>query len=66
MTEHIDGSLIDELGGTRRVASMCGISVQAVWQWRRDGIPELRRLQIARELRRLGKPIPPALEEDAA
>lgn len=66
MTNHSDGRLIDELGGNRRVAEMCKISVQAVFQWRKDGIPPLRRLQIARELRRDGKPIPDALNDDAA
>jgi predicted transcriptional regulator len=44
-----DAELIDRLGGSTRVARLCGISPQAVSVWRRRGIPLLRRKLLALE-----------------
>lgn len=41
-----DSTIIDKLGGTGEVAQMCGISAQAVSQWRTDGIPKARRMYL--------------------
>lgn len=38
--------LIDKLGGTAEVARLCRVSSQAVSKWRRDGIPEARRMYL--------------------
>jgi DNA-binding transcriptional regulator YdaS (Cro superfamily) len=35
-------TLIDELGGTKKVADLCNVSDQAVSQWRKNGIPPAR------------------------
>ena len=35
-------SLIDKLGGTSKVAELCGITTGAVSQWRTNGIPAYR------------------------
>ena len=35
-----DHELIDSLGGTAAVAQICGITPQAVSQWKRNGIPK--------------------------
>ncbi len=42
--------IIDELGGTSKVAEMCEITTGAVSQWRDTGIPKarLRYLQLLR------------------
>lgn len=34
--------IIDELGGTAKVAALCEVSMAAVSQWRDDGIPKSR------------------------
>lgn len=34
--------IIDLLGGTKRVAELCEVSMQAVSQWRTTGIPKAR------------------------
>lgn len=34
--------LIDNLGGTSKVAEICGITTGAVSQWRTNGIPSYR------------------------
>lgn len=39
-------SVIDKLGGTNEVARICGITPQAVSQWRTDGIPAARRMYL--------------------
>ncbi|HAP27303.1 MAG TPA: hypothetical protein DCR74_17130 [Achromobacter sp.] len=46
----IDSSLIDALGGTGRVAALCGITPGAVSQWRTNGVPKAWRefLRLAR------------------
>lgn len=41
-----DSELIDELGGTAKVADLCEVSPAAVSQWRRDGIPRARRMYL--------------------
>lgn len=35
-------ALIDNLGGTSKVAEICGITTGAVSQWRTNGIPSYR------------------------
>ena len=35
-------ALIDKLGGTSKVAELCGITTGAVSQWRTNGIPAYR------------------------
>ena len=35
-------ALIDKLGGTSKVAEICGITTGAVSQWRTNGIPAYR------------------------
>lgn len=42
--------VIDALGGTAAVAGLCEVNMQAVSQWRRNGIPDAR-LQYLRLLR---------------
>lgn len=42
--------VIDALGGTAAVAKLCEVNMQAVSQWRRNGIPDARR-QYLRVLR---------------
>lgn len=54
---------IDALGGTAAVAELCNVNMQAVSQWRRNGIPGAR-LQYLRLLR--PDVFPPAPEEAAA
>ena len=34
--------IIDDLGGTAKVATLCQVSMAAVSQWREDGIPKAR------------------------
>lgn len=42
--------IIDDLGGTSKVAALCQVSLSAVSQWRESGIPKgrLMFLQLAR------------------
>lgn len=60
--------IIDELGGTAKVADLCEVSMAAVSQWRVDGIPKprLMYLRLARpdvfgppNRRKTDKAIPP-------
>ena len=37
-----DSKVIDELGGTAKVAALCEVSMAAVSQWREGGIPKSR------------------------
>lgn len=64
--KNADTRLIIELGGPVKVAKLCGVSRQAVLQWRDNGIPELRRYQIVALLKRQGVQIPAALKAQAA
>ncbi len=58
--------LIDDLGGTSKVAELCDITTGAVSQWRTNGIPQYR-LAFFRLLRPdLFASEPPAPEEAAA
>lgn len=41
-----DSQLIDALGGTAKVATLCKVSMAAVSQWREDGIPDARRMYL--------------------
>lgn len=43
----LSNRLIDELGGNNRVAELLGISQCAVSYWRKEGIPELRLIQLS-------------------
>lgn len=49
-TQNDDSSLIDALGGTGRVAALCGVTAGAVSQWRGNGMPKAWRefLRLAR------------------
>lgn len=42
-----DNDIIDQLGGTVRVAELCKVRPQAVSKWRRDGIPQARLMFLA-------------------
>lgn len=33
-------AIIDALGGTKRVAAICGLTPSAISQWRNNGIPK--------------------------
>lgn len=45
-----DSKIIDDLGGTAKAAVICEVSMAAVSQWRRNGIPkqQLRFLKLKR------------------
>ncbi len=43
---HPDSAVIDALGGSGEVARLCQVSSQAVSQWRRNGIPQPRRMYL--------------------
>jgi hypothetical protein len=45
--EKTDSELIDALGGTCEVAALCGITPEAVSQWRRNGMPKAWRKYLA-------------------
>ena len=38
--------VIDALGGSSAVARLCKVTPQAVGQWRKDGIPDARRMYL--------------------
>lgn len=42
-----DSQLIDDLGGTSKVAEMFGIEPPSVSEWRKSGIPKARRQTLA-------------------
>lgn len=50
MTKQLSDAVIDGIGGTCAVASLCGITSSAVSQWRTNGIPkaQLNYLRLAR------------------
>jgi hypothetical protein len=41
-----DTEIIDALGGTKAVAELCNVTKGAVSQWRKDGIPDSRRMYL--------------------
>lgn len=43
----VDDKLIDDLGGTGKVAELCEVTPSAVSQWRKDGIPKPWRKYLA-------------------
>ena len=43
---HPDSELIDALGGSGSVAALCKVTSQAVSMWRRNGIPDARRMYL--------------------
>jgi DNA-binding transcriptional regulator YdaS (Cro superfamily) len=42
--------IINILGGTSKVARMCGVTAAAACQWRKKGIPEDRMIYLAASL----------------
>lgn len=60
-----DSEIIDKLGGTCVVASICKVKPPSVSEWRRNGIPDARR-QFLELLRPdvFGAPAPAAQEAD--
>lgn len=44
--DHSDSPIIDRLGGNSALAKMFSISSQAVSKWRKEGIPEARRMYL--------------------
>lgn len=45
-----NNEIISVLGGTSQVAKLCGVSMAAVAQWKRNGIPKDRLIYIASQL----------------
>ena len=58
---HRDSKWVDEIGGTKRVAELCGVTQGYVSQWREEGIPNSYRrfLQLARPEAFRDDPAPP-------
>jgi DNA-binding transcriptional regulator YdaS (Cro superfamily) len=50
-----NSKIIRILGGTTKVAKLCGVSVPAVSQWRHNGIPPDKLVFMAAELERLSQ-----------
>jgi DNA-binding transcriptional regulator YdaS (Cro superfamily) len=50
-----NGKIITILGGTTKVAKLCGVSVPAVSQWKNNGIPPDKLIFLAAELERLSQ-----------
>lgn len=46
MSTHSDSAVIDALGGTVATSRLCGVTSQAVTQWRRAGIPRPWRMYL--------------------
>ena len=44
--EKTDSEIIDALGGTSAVARLCQVARQAVSNWRKEGIPDARRMYL--------------------
>lgn len=51
-----DNSIIDLLGGTMAVARLLGTSGASISEWRRNGIPELRLVELAASIEQAGGP----------
>lgn len=66
MDKHPDTQIIDALGGTAVVASLCKVKSPSVSEWRRVGIPDARRqfLQLLRP--DVFGPAPTTGEQEAA
>lgn len=43
-TKHPDSEIIDALGGTAAVARLCQVKPPSVSDWRKEGIPQARRM----------------------
>lgn len=43
---HPDSALIDQLGGTSKVAELCHVKPPSVSDWRWTGIPDARRMYL--------------------
>jgi DNA-binding transcriptional regulator YdaS (Cro superfamily) len=48
-----NNEIIDLLGGTTKVARLCGVSVPAASQWRKFGIPKDRLIFLAASIEKL-------------
>lgn len=57
-TDHKDSEIVDRFGGTRKMARTCGVSDPAVSEWRRTGIPKLRRQYLKLRYKNMFKGIP--------
>jgi DNA-binding transcriptional regulator YdaS (Cro superfamily) len=47
-----DSEIIQTLGGTTKVAKLCGVTLAAVSQWRNNGIPQDKLIFLAASLER--------------
>ena len=47
-----DNEIIQTLGGTTKVAKLCGVTLAAVSQWRNNGIPQDKLIFLAASLER--------------
>jgi DNA-binding transcriptional regulator YdaS (Cro superfamily) len=45
-----DNEIIQTLGGTTKVAKLCGVTLAAVSQWRNNGIPQDKLIFLAASL----------------
>ncbi len=48
-----NSEIINLLGGTSKVAKLCGVSAAAACQWRKNGIPKDRLIFVAATLEKL-------------
>jgi hypothetical protein len=53
-----DSQLIDAAGGTKVVAELCRVTDGAVSQWRKEGIPQSRRMFLELARPDVFKPVP--------
>jgi hypothetical protein len=51
-----DNEIIDRLGGTAAVARRVNARLSSVSEWRVNGIPESRRIQLGAEIEHVGGP----------
>lgn len=63
---HADCKIIDRLGGTAAVARLARVSIPAVSQWRRAGIPAARRMYLEAVRPDAFAPLEPAVAQPAA
>jgi DNA-binding transcriptional regulator YdaS (Cro superfamily) len=48
-----NNEIINILGGTTKVAKLCGVSVPAVAQWRHNGVPQDKLIFLAASLEKV-------------
>lgn len=46
MSQKTDAEIIEDLGGTYRVAALCGVKPPSVSEWKKTGIPQARRMYL--------------------